>query len=187
MSFVNANDPGSGVHGRAAALRQCDDATLLRDCRWEAFRASGPGGQKRNKTSSAVRVVHVPSGVSAIANESRSQHSNRAKALERLRHRLTLSVRDDVPAAGLVLPPWFVELTARGNLDLSQRHEHYLPAMGLVLDVLAATGWGVAEAAGQLGLSTAALTRFLEADPKLWAHVNTERAAVGLKPLRGRE
>src|SRR5438309_2526665 len=104
MTLPQANDPDGLRTGPAAALRQCDDATLLRDCRWEAFRASGPGGQKRNKTSSAVRVVHLPSGVSAIANESRSQHSNRAKALERLRHRLTLSLRDDVPATGLELP-----------------------------------------------------------------------------------
>ena len=45
------------------------------------IRASGPGGQKRNKTSSAVRITHEPSGISAIANESRSQAENRRRAL----------------------------------------------------------------------------------------------------------
>jgi protein subunit release factor B len=50
------------------------DNQLLADCRWEAFRGPGPGGQKRNKTSSAVRITHLPTGLSAIATESRSQH-----------------------------------------------------------------------------------------------------------------
>ena len=52
------------------------------------FRASGPGGQHRNKTESAVRVTHLPTGVTVIATESRSQHRNRSVALERLRNRL---------------------------------------------------------------------------------------------------
>ena len=52
------------------------------------FKASGPGGQHRNKTESAVRVTHLPTGVTVIASESRSQHRNRIVALERLRKRL---------------------------------------------------------------------------------------------------
>src|SRR5438477_3706154 len=91
----------------AAAMRHWPDERILSDCRWEAFRASGPGGQKRNKTSSAIRLVHVPTGVAAIANESRSQAGNRASAMQRLRHRMTLKLRDEVDAAAFVAPPWF--------------------------------------------------------------------------------
>jgi protein subunit release factor B len=50
------------------------DDELLRQCAVDTYRASGPGGQKRNKTSSAVRLRHLPSGLSVIAEESRSQH-----------------------------------------------------------------------------------------------------------------
>jgi peptide chain release factor len=55
-----------------------------RDVRFEAFRAGGPGGQHQNKTETAVRAVHVPSGLAAIARDERSQVRNKAVALERL-------------------------------------------------------------------------------------------------------
>ena len=54
------------------------------DVRYEAFRAGGPGGQHQNKTESAVRAVHQPSGLAVVVRENRSQHRNRAIALERL-------------------------------------------------------------------------------------------------------
>jgi peptide chain release factor len=55
-----------------------------REVRFEAFRAGGPGGQHQNKTESAVRAVHVPSGLAAVVRDERSQHRNKAAALERL-------------------------------------------------------------------------------------------------------
>src|SRR5438132_11230599 len=70
------------------------DAQLLEQCEVDTYRASGPGGQKRNKTSSAVRIRHLPSGLIVIAEESRSQHENRGRALRRLRQALHLHIRD---------------------------------------------------------------------------------------------
>lgn len=57
---------------------------LARDCEITPFKSSGPGGQKKNKTESSVRVRHLPSGITRIATESRSQTRNRALALERV-------------------------------------------------------------------------------------------------------
>ena len=59
-------------------------ALTTSDVRYEAFRAGGPGGQHQNKTESAVRAVHIPTGLAVVARCERSQHRNKAAALRRL-------------------------------------------------------------------------------------------------------
>ena len=88
------------------------DVQLLDQCAVDTYRASGPGGQKRNKTSSAVRLRHPPSGLMVIAEESRSQHENKARALRRLRQALYLKLRAEWPGIlawwriGIRCSPW---------------------------------------------------------------------------------
>lgn len=59
-----------------------------KEIRVDTFRASGAGGQHRNKTDSAVRLTHLPSGIVVTATEERSQHQNRAVAIQRLQTKL---------------------------------------------------------------------------------------------------
>jgi len=65
-----------------------DRDTLEREVRIDTMRASGPGGQHLHKTESAVRLVHLPSGVMVAASDTRSQIRNREIAFERLAERL---------------------------------------------------------------------------------------------------
>src|SRR5437660_5938041 len=103
------------------------DSQLLAECAVDTYRASGPGGQKRNKTSSAVRLRHLPSGLLAIAEESRSQHENKARALRRLRRRLYLELREPFPLDGSA-----AATTAAHGLRLGVKDERFWPAAGLV-------------------------------------------------------
>ena len=69
------------------------DDRLLAECTVETYRASGPGGQHRNKRDSAVRLTHEPTGVVVTATERRSQHENRRVAVRRLRKAIAVRVR----------------------------------------------------------------------------------------------
>lgn len=64
------------------------DEDLLRECEVDTFRSSGPGGQHVNKTESAVRLRHVPSGVVVTSRQERSQHQNKALCLQKLRAKI---------------------------------------------------------------------------------------------------
>ncbi len=166
------------------------DAQLLAQCEVDTYRASGPGGQKRNKTSSAVRLRHLPSGLIVIAEESRSQHENKAKALKRLRKALYLELREELqadernPEAIAALPDYAPARSQDGRLHLGVKDPRFWPAVGVVLDVLVAVEARVAEAAELLGISTGNLIDFFETDPKVWQQANVLRARFGQKPLR---
>lgn len=73
--------------GRMIILPEAEE-DLLRECKVETFRSSGPGGQHVNKTESAVRLTHVPSGVVVTSRQERSQHRNKALCLQRLRKKV---------------------------------------------------------------------------------------------------
>jgi hypothetical protein len=165
------------------------DDQLLAQCVVDTYRASGPGGQKRNKTSSAVRLRHPPSGLSVIAEESRSQHENRARALRRMRQALFLKVRDNLPAEELnvekleKLEDYRAARSPDGRLRMSRKDPRFWPAVGVALDVLDALDCRVADAAAALGISTGNLISFLETDPKVWGEVNILRTRCGRRPL----
>src|SRR5207244_10826737 len=79
-----------------------DRSRLEKEVRVETYRASGPGGQHRNVTESAVRLTHIPSGVVVVSADSRSQHRNKQTAFERLTRRLIALNR--VPARRITTP-----------------------------------------------------------------------------------
>ena len=168
---------------RAGWILASDDA-LAAQCEVDRYRASGPGGQHRNKTESAVRVRHAASGLSAIAEESRAQHENKVRALKRLREHVAIDLR----AAAAVAPSArLAALVAGGTAPLGERTREkpeYLIAIAELLDIFVDAGAEVAACAQRLGVTTGAMSKLLMHDERVARAVNRMRHARGLRPLR---
>ena len=171
-----------GAGDRDRWITQEDDR-LLAECTVDAYRASGPGGQKRNKTSSAVRLRHGPSGLTVISEESRSQHANKLRALKRLRMTLALEIREPIEESWEPPALYAKYQTATGGLAISHRNPEYPPLVAAVLDVVAAREGRLKEAALLLSLTTGQLSKFIVSDGKVLAAVNRIRRQAGLRPL----
>lgn len=154
-----------------------DDEALLRQCRQETYRASGPGGQHRNKTDSAVRLSLFDGQILASCADHRSQHRNRVEALRRLRLTLALELRCAL-AEDLSTEVW------TGSWALGRKDCRYAEFIAYVLDVLAHHDWAVGIAAAGLGVSTGKLIRVLAQNPQAWNVVNQARTKIDLVNLR---
>jgi hypothetical protein len=163
-------------------LLASDDA-LIAQCEVDRYRASGPGGQHRNKTESAVRLRHKLTGISAIGEDSRSQSENKLHAVRRLRSALALQVRE--PAAGV--SPRLARFVAAGTAPLGAKTRltgEFWAGIAELLDLLVGNQLEIATTAQQLGITTGALSKLLLHDEHVARAVNDLRRSKGMRPLR---
>ena len=133
---VPATETQGRIHTSActvAVLPEPDEAQAVKinpaELRIDTFRASGAGGQHINKTDSAVRVTHIPTGIVAECQDDRSQHRNKAKALQVLAARLQEKERSERAAKDAALRKGLI-----GSGDRSDRIRTYNFPQGRLTD-----------------------------------------------------
>ncbi len=137
------------------------------DLRVDTFRASGAGGQHVNKTDSAIRLTHIPTGIVVECQEERSQHKNRAKALSLLNSRILAGIQDKQAAEQADARKSLV-----GSGDRSERIRTYNYPQGRVTD-------------HRINLTLYKLAEVMEGDvnaviePLINEHQATQLAAMG--------
>jgi peptide chain release factor 1 len=99
------------------------------DVRVDTMRASGAGGQHVNTTNSAVRLTHIPTGITVVIQDERSQHKNKAKAFSVLKSRLYEMEREKLAKERSELRSSLI-----GSADRSERIRTYNFAQGRVKD-----------------------------------------------------
>ncbi len=169
-------------------LAQGEDE-LLKDCRQSRYQGSGPGGQKRNRVLSGIRLEHGPSGLQVSACEHREGGRNLEEAIRKLRLEMALQAEAGNEAAGgasgsksagvMVETVW-----PAFRIPVNPRHREF-PNIALVaLQCLVEYHGEAGAAAERLGVSTSALIRFFKTDKNLLAKAQSVRRAFGLHPFK---
>ena len=159
---------------------------LLGQCRLTFSRASGPGGQNRNKVETSVQIEFLPLGVVASASERRTQNENRKVAVMRLRCKLAVDVRlasQINSASPLSGSETWRRYCRDGRTDISETNQDWPSVLAELIVTLVRFEWNVSEVAMKLGTSSSQIVKLLKKYGPAFVLFNEERKSRGQRPF----
>lgn len=141
------------------SLLEADDMTLFHQCHAIMQKGTGNGGQKINKTSSAVRLRHSVTGISVVANEYRSQFENRHAALNKLRLAIALKVR---------CIPTKENVFSLDSLPSFSNSSRFLPWCAILLDYAEFFDWNLEMCSEHFSFPVKKFKKILLHYPSIW-------------------
>ena len=151
------------------AMLTAEDDVLFRACDFIMQKGTGNGGQKINKTSSAVRLRHRPTGIAVSANEERSQSRNRHIALRKLRYEIALHVHADFADGSFTALP----------APSPSNHARLILWTAALFDRLAASDFDLVRTAALCGAGASQLERAMRKLPSVWRSYSEEKNKKG--------
>ncbi len=151
---------------------EADNDTFLKACTQEGYQASGPGGQKRNRKFSAIRITHQETKISVTSSETRSQHNNRKTALKKLKLKIAIEIGG----------PKIISYNPT-NIKIGLSNPKYPLFIAFLFDNLWDNNFSISETAKSINISTSKLIKLISRDIIIWKIVNNYREKLGLKQL----
>ena len=168
---------------------------LLNQCKVTFSRASGPGGQNRNKVETCVQIEYLPASIIASASERRTQNENRKVAVQRLRCKLAVEIRpmsDETSTAEISIAlaakkqigsaKW-QQYCRNGRIDISDTNDDWPAILAEIIGFMSISNWKISEVASILGSSSSQLVKLLKKHPPAFVLFNQERKSRSQRPL----
>ena len=167
---------------------------MLAQCKLTFSRASGPGGQNRNKVETCVQIEYIPANIIAAASECRTQNENRKVAVLRLRCKLAVELRptpttetndasSGAPANEQVCSKTWLKYCRNGRIDIAESNSEWPTILAEIIGLLSVCDWSIGQVATILGTTSSQLVKLLKRAPPAFKLLNRERKARGQRPL----
>lgn len=158
---------------------------LLAKCRLTFSRASGPGGQNRNKVETSVQIEFLPTGTIASASERRTQNENRNVAIQRLRCKLAVEFRPSNAESPKLMgcsETWLL-YCRNGRIDIAESNTDWPLILAEIIDSLHTMDWDIGQVSKNLGTSSSQLVKLLKRHSPAFLMLNSERKSRGKRSL----
>lgn len=146
-----------------------EDTVFLKSCKTESFQSTGPGGQKKNKKFSAIRMTHIPTEVTVISDNYREQNINKKIAIKKLKIKIAINIRGPK-----------IELD---RTIVSSSSDDYPLWIAKLFDILNNNKYDIKTTAVELSLTTSKLIKLIYKDKTVWKTINDNRILNDIYPL----